>query len=533
MPTVFPGTIDSFTNPTPTTDTVTLPHSTQHANHNDAVLALEAKVGVNASAVTTTHDYKLGEVITTDKAVGKSATQTLTNKTSGTGTIINLGTVANGDMYYGNLTGVQTRVPVGAVGQVLTVAAGIPSWQSLTATNVSYVNDTGVANAYIAILSPALSSYTAGVLVQFKAVNANTTTSTVNVNGLGVQAIRKLGGATALASGDIAAGMIVSLEFDGTNFVMLNPVANAPALIRFGGTGADGVLNVTSGTTTIDLASAASKILNYTSINVSAGATLAFSNPAAGGTVVQLKSQGNVTIAGTINCSSLGSAGGASNNGAGGSATAGTAVDATVLIVGGTMTGGGGAVPVNTGGAGGLAPSSPYAYINTLYSLSSRKVIALLCGTGGGGGQSGSAGNNGNGGRGGGALYIECEGAWNFTGTINTSGAVGGNATQAGAGGGGGAGMLLALYKTLTANSGTHTNNSGAGGTGGTVGNGGGGGGGASALANGGAGATSGGAGTAGTNGGGGGGGSFSGAAGGASSTSALLSLITPNMYFA
>jgi len=309
--------------------------------------------------------------------------------------------------------------------------------------------------------------------------------------------------------------------------------ASLPA--KFGGTGADGVLNVTSGTTTIDLASAASRILNYTSINVSAGATLAFSNPAAGGTVVQLKSQGNVTIAGTIDCSSLGSAGGASNNGAGGSATAGTAVDATLLLVGGTMTGGSGAVPVNTGGAGGLAPSSPYAYINTLYSLSSRKVIALLCGTGGGGGQSSSAGTNGSGGRGGGALYIECGLAWNFTGTINTSGAVGGNASQAGGGGGGGAGMLLALYKTLTANSGTHTNNSGAGGTGGTGGNGGGGGGGASALANGGAGATSSGAGTAGTNGGGGGGGSYgvvSGGVGGASSTSALLSLITPNNYF-
>lgn len=43
--------------------------------------AVEAKLGVDGSAVTTSHDYKLGEVTSTDKAVGKAATQTLTNKT--------------------------------------------------------------------------------------------------------------------------------------------------------------------------------------------------------------------------------------------------------------------------------------------------------------------------------------------------------------------------------------------------------------------------------------------------------------------
>ena len=48
---------------------------------------LEAKVGVDSSAVTTSHDYKLSEVTGTDKAVGKTATQTLTNKTLTTPTI--------------------------------------------------------------------------------------------------------------------------------------------------------------------------------------------------------------------------------------------------------------------------------------------------------------------------------------------------------------------------------------------------------------------------------------------------------------
>lgn len=73
-------------NPTLKTDWAnnTLVENTHPDEHNyvaSAVDALKAKVGANGSAVTTSHDYKLGEVISTDKAVGKSATQTLTNKT--------------------------------------------------------------------------------------------------------------------------------------------------------------------------------------------------------------------------------------------------------------------------------------------------------------------------------------------------------------------------------------------------------------------------------------------------------------------
>lgn len=81
MATNFPTSLDSLTNPTASDSELTVSHSSQHANVNDAVEALEAKVGVNSSAVTTSHDYKLSEVTSTDKAVGKTATQTLTNKT--------------------------------------------------------------------------------------------------------------------------------------------------------------------------------------------------------------------------------------------------------------------------------------------------------------------------------------------------------------------------------------------------------------------------------------------------------------------
>lgn len=60
----FPTSLDNFTNPTAsdTLDSVTVPHATQHANINDAVEALEAKVGINGSAVTSSHDYKIAQL---------------------------------------------------------------------------------------------------------------------------------------------------------------------------------------------------------------------------------------------------------------------------------------------------------------------------------------------------------------------------------------------------------------------------------------------------------------------------------------
>jgi len=100
MSTNYPTSLDSFTNPTSGQNLNSPSHSEQHANANDSIEALEAKVGADSSAVTTSHDYKLGEVTGTDKAVGKTATQTLTNKTLSTG--VKLDTNADQNItYYG------------------------------------------------------------------------------------------------------------------------------------------------------------------------------------------------------------------------------------------------------------------------------------------------------------------------------------------------------------------------------------------------------------------------------------------------
>jgi hypothetical protein len=92
----FPASLDSLTNPT-SSDSLNSPsHSAQHANVNDAVEALQAKVGADSSAVTTSLDYKVAQleavshgkilqVVSTTKTDAFSASVTLGNFTAITG----------------------------------------------------------------------------------------------------------------------------------------------------------------------------------------------------------------------------------------------------------------------------------------------------------------------------------------------------------------------------------------------------------------------------------------------------------------
>lgn len=79
----FPTSLDtSVTIPVESASTpLSTNHVTNHTASQTAIIALETKVGVDGSAVTTSHDYKLSGVTGSDKAVSKTGTETLTNKT--------------------------------------------------------------------------------------------------------------------------------------------------------------------------------------------------------------------------------------------------------------------------------------------------------------------------------------------------------------------------------------------------------------------------------------------------------------------
>ena len=66
-------------------------------------------------------------------------------------------------------------------------------------------------------LSPALTAYQLGQVFWIRFVNGNTGASTLNVNSLGAISLVK-NVSTALASGDIPAGAILPVMYDGTNF---------------------------------------------------------------------------------------------------------------------------------------------------------------------------------------------------------------------------------------------------------------------------------------------------------------------------
>lgn len=238
----------------------------------------------------------------------------------------------------------------------------------------------------------------------------------------------------------------------------------------FGGDGSDGPLAISSGTTTIDLGSASTVIKQYSSISITGTGGLAFSNPHTNGTIVTLKSKGDVTLTSTaaalIDLTGMGASGGSGGNGgAGSNGTKGTGMTtaATIGLAGGFVT--------TTGSAATTSPKLPQTI--------AQKAVYVACGSGGGGGGAGDPnagqGSGGNGGAGGGGLVVECGGSLNFTGTIKAlgnDGSVGGNANDEGAGGGGGGGgggTVVVLYNVLTANTGTITITGGNGGNGGNT----------------------------------------------------------------
>jgi hypothetical protein len=83
------------------------------------------------------------------------------------------------------------------VGQIL--------FQTASGTNTYTTTDANV------------SAYTAGLRVTIKFTNANTSASTLNINGLGAKSIVKAGGG-ALSSGNLKAGGVYTLVYDGVNF---------------------------------------------------------------------------------------------------------------------------------------------------------------------------------------------------------------------------------------------------------------------------------------------------------------------------
>jgi hypothetical protein len=346
----------------------------------------------------------------------------------------------------------------------------------------NYAVATGSSNVYAASFPSIVGPIAAGMDFYVKANFTNTASATLTPTLAGTAqsptTMKKLDGATNLASGDSQSGQVLHLRYDGTNLQLLSPVGNPPASISsigFYGDGSDSIPIWTSGASL----SPASEY-RYTTATLPVSQTLTVSSVI---TPLVIHNTGDVTINGTVDLNGKGAAGGS-----GGSSTIGaTGTAGNSLISGWTVGAGGGGTggtPTSGGGSGaslltaGAAGSNGVgtggtagARIDThQFSFLSSIERGIACGAGGGGG--GSTGTSGgNGGAGGGALFWLIGGNLTLgaSSIVRANGANGANSTAAagGGGGGGGGGTIIILVAGSITNSGVTASASG--GSGGTA----------------------------------------------------------------
>lgn len=103
-----------------------------------------------------------------------------------------------------------------------------PDWpqdniaSSSSAGSNNFAVATGSANSYILTPTPAIVAYQAGTTFNVLINATNTGPSTINVSGLGAQAIRR-NGTVPLSGGEMVQGSIYEIIYDGTNFQLQNP----------------------------------------------------------------------------------------------------------------------------------------------------------------------------------------------------------------------------------------------------------------------------------------------------------------------
>lgn len=95
----------------------------------------------------------------------------------------------------------------------------------------NYCADAGSSDAYACTIDPAITAYTTGAHYFIKANTVNTGAATITLNSIagGAKTIKKYtstGGAD-LADGDIRAGQVVELVYDGTNMQMVSGLGNS------------------------------------------------------------------------------------------------------------------------------------------------------------------------------------------------------------------------------------------------------------------------------------------------------------------
>jgi hypothetical protein len=136
-------------------------------------------------------------------------------------------------------------------------------------TSISNLITVAGTNTLTGLATPALGGYATGAQFSFIAQNTNTAAVTIDIDTLGVKSITKFG-TTPLVAGDIQAGALVLIEYDGTRFQFLNAPNNTFRYIVESTT-----VSATAATGTINYDIGTQSIMYYTT-NASANWTMNF-----------------------------------------------------------------------------------------------------------------------------------------------------------------------------------------------------------------------------------------------------------------
>ena len=109
-----------------------------------------------------------------------------------------------------------------SVNELIGTYDGIPSINDPFGIN-SQLSSIAGTNSITAAATPALTAYATGAIYSFIAANTNTGAATLSIDSLTATSITK-NGSVALSAGDIQAGKMMLVEYDGATFQLVNNI---------------------------------------------------------------------------------------------------------------------------------------------------------------------------------------------------------------------------------------------------------------------------------------------------------------------